>query len=301
MKCFRRNRPNTLSARSITIVSHLILQRKNLSPGTEWEFQPLGWGFLRVRQGEGYLMETPTPRLLNEADVLTQAPPARSVIRASRLGDLHLDYFYLLPELLLGVVSLGELQRLREQHPLQPARVFSAQEPLALQFSALISNHEKGEQLSVRCLMLNLASFILRDLLPQRATPEPRWALTAQERFQTLVREMPIAELQQSNAEELARRCGCSARHFCRLFKEHFGCSLLSMQISFRVQRAQQLLLETDAKIIEVAMESGFQHVGLFTSTFKRHAKLTPSQWRKRARSAHLKQTAAAKSRRAVN
>jgi AraC-like DNA-binding protein len=47
------------------------------------------------------------------------------------------------------------------------------------------------------------------------------------------------------------------------------------------LQRAQQLLSETDSKIIHVALESGYRHLGLFNATFKKYIGMAPSQWRR--------------------
>jgi AraC-like DNA-binding protein len=182
-----------------------------------------------------------------------------------------------------------ESQQLNKHRASLPPRVHVEQEPIAQQFALLCRHHDAGDNLQMRCLMLHLAATVLRDLLPKKEPLKPRWGLSAQDRFEALIREISSAEWQSLTNEELARRCGCSRRHFSRMFKQRFGCSLLAMQILLRIKRAQQLLLETDAKIIEVALDSGFQHVGLFVSTFKRHAGMTPSQWRKRS---HIKKSA---------
>ena len=276
----------------LAVVSHLVLQSKSLRPGMEWKFNGSGWGFLRVQSGEGYLLQSSVPRQLHEGDVLVQGEGETSLIRASQLGELHLSFFHVIPNLLLGVISLLECQQLNEHHVTLPPRIHTEHELIAQQFALLSHHHDAGENLQARCLMLHLAAATLRDVLPVRETTKPRWRSNAQDRFELLIREISSAEWQSLTIEELVRRCGCSRRHFSRMFRERFRCSLLAMQIALRVKRAQQLLAETDAKIIEIALDSGFQHVGLFVSTFKRHTGATPSLWRKRARASLLKQTA---------
>ena len=97
---------------------------------------------------------------------------------------------------------------------------------------------------------------------------------------------MPEADLQHRKPQELAQRCGCSPRHFRRLFREHFGHSLMPKKTELRIDKAKQLLAQTNSKIIDVALECGFQHVGLFASTFHRYTRMTPSQYRRRKRRA---------------
>ena len=47
-----------------------------------------------------------------------------------------------------------------------------------------------------------------------------------------------------------------------------------------RLQRARQLLVHSNAKIINVAYESGYRHLGLFNAMFKKRFGVTPSEWR---------------------
>ena len=48
-----------------------------------------------------------------------------------------------------------------------------------------------------------------------------------------------------------------------------------------RLQKARQMLQESDARMIYVAMESGFRHLSLFNAVFKKRFGLTPSEWRR--------------------
>jgi hemolysin activation/secretion protein len=91
---------------------------------------------------------------------------------------------------------------------------------------------------------------------------------------------MSEAELATRSLTQLAEELHCSERHFSRLFREEFHISLRSRQTELRLQRARQLLAESDAKIISVAYESGYRHLGLFNAMFKRRFGVTPSQWR---------------------
>ena len=91
---------------------------------------------------------------------------------------------------------------------------------------------------------------------------------------------MPEAELSQCSLRDLAGQLNCSERHFTRMFREEFGVPLRARQIELRLQRARQLLTNSDAKIINVAYDSGYQHLGLFNVMFKKRFGMTPSEWR---------------------
>src|SRR5262249_4810134 len=101
-------------------------------------------------------------------------------------------------------------------------------------------------------------------------------------RFRELIQQMPDKEILNQSPDALAQLCGCSPRHFGRLFRRYFGVSLRTKQIELRLLLARQLLMDTDSKIIQVAMESGYRSLGLFNVMFKRAFGMTPTEWRRK-------------------
>jgi AraC-like DNA-binding protein len=67
---------------------------------------------------------------------------------------------------------------------------------------------------------------------------------------------MPEMELMQHTPDELAHLCGCTARHFSRLFRRHFGKPPRARQTELRLLNASQLLAETESKIIRRVLPS---------------------------------------------
>jgi len=61
------------------------------------------------------------------------------------------------------------------------------------------------------------------------------------------------------------------------------------LRVETRLHRAQQLLKNPALSINEVALATGFRHLGLIHKTFKRRFGMTPSAWRdgKQARNFH--------------
>jgi AraC-like DNA-binding protein len=104
-----------------------------------------------------------------------------------------------------------------------------------------------------------------------------------------MIRQMPEADITNYTPEELARRCGCSLRHFSRLFRRQLGVSVRAKQTLLRLQKAAQMLCDSDAKISHIAREAGYRHVGLFYAMFKKQFGMTPSEWRERALQGHGK------------
>jgi len=270
--------------------SHLVLHDASVPAATDWTVDLPGWLFLRVRQGEGYALREKTPVLLSDGDALVHAPGRPCQLRASQLGELHVQFFQVFPELLAGTISASERQHLeraaQQEHTFPEHR--PATSPVAQQFAELGKQIHPSHTLLARCEMLHLSAIILAAHLPPPA-PEPKPGensssptLTAKQRFETLLTQMVESQWQHQTPEKLARQCGCGVRHFSRLFRSHFGQSLIPKRITLCLHKAKQLLEESDAKIIDVAMDSGFNHVGLFTSRFKLRFGCTPSEWRRR-------------------
>jgi len=272
----------------MTVERHLILQARELPASAEWPPQTGGWLCLRLVAGQGYWLQSGVAvRSLSAGDVLFMGGHGAGTLRASQLGPLRLQYFTVLPQMLTGVLSLTESRQfeLARLNPDLPVRFFSAKDALGQKFAALAGPTEE-DHLAIRCGCLQLWAEAFSSLLADQPDPsESNDKLRG--RFRQLVDQIPQAELAAQSLTDLAAQLHCSERHFSRLFREQFGASLRSRQIELRLERARQLLASSNAKIINVAYESGYRHVGLFNAMFKKRFGQTPSEWRRQ----HLKKT----------
>lgn len=73
---------------------------------------------------------------------------------------------------------------------------------------------------------------------------------------------------------------GVSANHLMRLFKRYEGCTQGQYLARMRIEKAKQLLRESDAKILQIALGSGFESLSNFYKRFKEHAGVTPTRYR---------------------
>ena len=81
--------------------------------------------------------------------------------------------------------------------------------------------------------------------------------------------------------KDLADAANMSEGHFCRFFKQMVQKSPVDYINYYRVQQACRQLENTDHKIVDIAMDVGFEHLSYFITTFKKHKNTTPSHYRK--------------------
>lgn len=72
--------------------------------------------------------------------------------------------------------------------------------------------------------------------------------------------------------EDLLRIGNMSESHYRRKFKEYFNTSPAEYINLVRIDHACELLTQTDDKIEDIAMRTGFQTTGAFTRNFKKLA-----------------------------
>lgn len=84
---------------------------------------------------------------------------------------------------------------------------------------------------------------------------------------------------------EVAERLGLGYSWFRKAFKKYAGISPAQFQLQIRLQRAKELLLNTNLSVSEIAYELAFDTPGQFSTFFRQKAGMTPKEFRKTGRS----------------
>ncbi|WP_159881103.1 AraC family transcriptional regulator [Paenibacillus puerhi] len=163
-------------------------------------------------------------------------------------------------------------------NPFQSRYGISPRHPLALlRLTELMeySWHQQGglERLHVKALFHQFIFELMRQL---------------QEQVQADTAAQAIRYIHEHYAdsltlEELASMLDCSPRHLSRMFKERTSCSPIDYLIRYRIDKAKELLLHTEASLSQIASEVGFQDRYYFSRMFKKHAGVTPSGYKQHA------------------
>ena len=77
---------------------------------------------------------------------------------------------------------------------------------------------------------------------------------------------------------------GISRTHLCRAFKKYYHATPMHYALQLRLEHAQDLLLNPEHRLQDVAEQSGFNDEYYFNRCFKREIGLSPGTWRKQQR-----------------
>ncbi len=260
----------------------LVIRAMDLPAGGEWSPQFPGWSVIHVTAGEGYWLH---PRLnceLAMGAVVLLSDHIKGSVRASQVGTLRLHFFRTEPRKLTGLVTMAEQKMLQdaatdERYSL---RVLPPDAQFTDKFRKLISK-EPTNNFPERAQLLQLFLEVFGGTFQQPEAGETA-AVDAKERLRLMLNQMPLSELIYLSFSDLVNKTGCSPRHVSRLFTELVGVSFREKQVELRLARACEFLATTDSKVVDVAMESGYQSTSLFNLMFKQRFGISPAKWRDR-------------------
>ena len=113
-----------------------------------------------------------------------------------------------------------------------------------------------------------------------RNEKNPR-ATRSLDKMKTILKYIETNYAQKISIAEVAESVDFSESHFMRYFKENMGTSFIDYLKEYRLTMASRLLIASDATILSVAEEVGFDNLSYFNRAFKKHYGVTPSQYRK--------------------
>jgi len=264
----------------VKLLTHLFINECELAPGSEWRDSSPGWKIVLISKGAFYWIARADVRDLKTGDVLVIGPSVEGVLRASQISAAQVHFFYFRPEHLVGLMSLSERLSLDAFAQMSQTRIIPASDPVAKEFAELAQSAARRRSFFSRCRILHLVALIFGDAVPSAPVARGNVATTLL-RFEEMITRIPDDDLVNYSSEKLAEMCGCSLRHFRRMFRKQFKTSIRAKQTELRLEKARQLLAETDEKIITVAYDSGYRHLGFFNMMFKKRFGVTPSEWRR--------------------
>ena len=126
-------------------------------------------------------------------------------------------------------------------------------------------------------LAATVRAFVSGPLPPGERRPEPAPLAAALDHVQRLWRDgaCPVS------LPELAGAASVSASFLARLFREHYGCGLVTALELVRLDRARTLLARSNLSVTQVARECGFADPLHFSRRFRAAYAIAPSEYRR--------------------
>lgn len=91
---------------------------------------------------------------------------------------------------------------------------------------------------------------------------------------------------QEIMVEQLARICHLSKYYYIKVFKAYTGQTPYDYLVGYRLMQSQQMLLQSNRTVAQIASDCGFGECKNFIACFKNRAGMTPLQYRKYIRPA---------------
>ena len=85
---------------------------------------------------------------------------------------------------------------------------------------------------------------------------------------------------QELNLEQMARTAGLSTTHFSKMFRQSTGLPPHQFVLNARIVRAKEMLRQSSARVIDIAVACGFQTPQHFSRVFRAICGVSPTEYR---------------------
>ncbi|MEM8807822.1 MAG: AraC family transcriptional regulator [Cyanobacteria bacterium P01_G01_bin.38] len=182
----------------------------------------------------------------------------------------------------LQTVALETLDRDCDRIALTPA--FQVRNPQLESISMMLFTEFQQGASGNRLYLDSLANVLAVNLLRQHTTTISRLPIYEGGLPQRqLIRVLEYIEAyldQDIKLASLAQLLDMSQFHFSHLFKQSMGISPYQYLLQQRVERAKQLLKQTDQSILQIALECGFSSHSHLSKQFRQLTGMTPKVYR---------------------
>ena len=252
---------------------------------------PLHWHdeaeLIYVKKGRGTVTVDVTPHTVSAGTIALILPGQLHAIGPCEKESMEYENIIFHPDILLSrKADTGNTDLL---DPLFSGRLpvpsfYTPDDPCYPALSACVDANDAisrtnpfGYQLYIKSQLCMFFYFLVsrcrQDPLPERHAPL--------EKMKLILKYIETRYMDKITVAEIARACGISASHFMRYFKETTGTTFTAYLNDYRLTIAARLLAASDAQILTVAAECGYDNLSYFNRTFKARFSMTPREYRK--------------------
>jgi AraC family transcriptional regulator len=172
---------------------------------------------------------------------------------------------------------------------IDPARLeviptFRTRDPQLEAIAMLVLTELKQENLGSSLYIDSLTNVLAVHLLRQYSASKPQLAIYAgglpQRQLQQILEYIHAHLERDIKLADLAGLLGMSQFHFSHLFKQSIGTSPYQYLLQQRIERAKQLLKQTNRSIVDIAFCCGFNSHSHLSKQFRQLTGMTPKSYR---------------------
>jgi AraC family transcriptional regulator len=130
------------------------------------------------------------------------------------------------------------------------------------------------------CISIAIVTRLLASANRTMASARPKVGELARWRLKRAIDYVEARLDKTVSLADVASSAGLTRMHFAAQFRAATGLRPHEYLLRRRIERAQQMLLETGMPLVDVALSVGFQTQAHFTSVFKRYTGQPPRAWR---------------------
>ncbi|HEY1662528.1 MAG TPA: helix-turn-helix transcriptional regulator [Verrucomicrobiae bacterium] len=239
------------------------------------------FSFIFIKGGIGKYISPHTTQRLMPGNIVVFSGHHNGKFYADEKNECAFVSFSLLLEHLFPLFASSEISLLHNlKANFKTPKIYTAGNSMAVECQKLLEIAQAQTGLQQRSQLLGVVALILSDEFKNIHVQHSGrdWA---EDHMIQVFEKLSSAELLNLSVDELAAKFNCSRRHLNRLFHQHFGLSITSLRMEIRLLKAISLLRNPREKVINVAEQCGFNHLGLFNTCFKRRYGTSPGQWYK--------------------
>ena len=147
-----------------------------------------------------------------------------------------------------------------------------------IRMNTLQRTAEDLARLKVKILLARVFSkYFLEKNNCQNSDDKPEW-------FEKLCQNIKNDGNLKRGLDYMKQKAPCTQEHLCKCFRKYMDKTPTEYITEVRIKRAAQKLVETDKKILAIALNLGFQSQSYFYKMFKKYYSVSPGKYRKISR-----------------
>lgn len=260
---------------------HLSLHSLELGVGQTRFFSVDGFLFLMPHGGQATCVRGSLRTPISEGYFLVVSNSGANPVTLEEAREFRAGWFTVrLDQMfpLFGTTEIALLRRVAEAF-LQPRR-YPIHAGLAKECSEWLRQRPPVSGLECRSRLLCVVAEVLAQDF-EKIRGEWGAGSWAEQNFLRTFEDLTVDDLQKSDIAALATKFHCGRRHLNRQFQRYLGVSVTELRKEARLMKAFCLLRDPVIKIMSVAEQCGFNHLGLFNAAFRARFGGSPSQVRR--------------------